>query len=80
MTTILGIKISNKQESAKNVQNILSEYCCYIKTRLGINSYDEQTCSNEGLILVDIPNTEKVKDIKKALSNIENITVKKMEF
>ena len=57
MTTILGIKISNKQESAKNVQNILSEYCCYIKTRLGINSYDEQTCSNEGLILVDIPNS-----------------------
>lgn len=80
MTTILGIKISNKQESAKNVQNVLSEYCCNIKTRLGINNYDEKTCSNEGLILIDIPDTEKAHDIEKALSNIENITVKKMEF
>lgn len=80
MTTILGIKISNKQESAKNVQNILSEHCCHIKTRLGINNYDEKTCSNEGLILIDIPNAEKAKDIENALNSIENITVKKMEF
>jgi len=32
MTTIMGIRIADREKSAERVQNILTEYGCYIKT------------------------------------------------
>ena len=33
--TILGIQVTNRLEKAQDVQHVLTEYGCNIKTRLG---------------------------------------------
>ena len=80
MTTIIGIGIENRKETAKTVQDILTEFGCDIKTRLGLNDYKEEECSYKGLILVDVPNRERALELKNKLNNINNLTIKEMEF
>ena len=45
MTTIIGIKISNRLESAISVQEILTKYGCAIKTRIGLHEEINGQCS-----------------------------------
>ncbi|MBR1942991.1 hypothetical protein IJ843_04585 [bacterium] len=80
MTTIIGIGIENRKETAINVQNVLTEYGCEIKTRLGLNDYKETECSYKGIILVDVPNREQALKLEEKLKEIENVTIKEMEF
>jgi len=80
MTTIIGIGIENRKETAINVQNVLTEYGCEIKTRLGLNDYKEIECSYKGIILVDVPNREQALKLEEKLKAIENVTIKEMEF
>ena len=80
MTTIIGIGIENRKETAEKVQNLLTEFGCDIKTRLGLNDYKENECTFKGLILVDIPNREQALKLEKRLSEVENVTIKEMEF
>ena len=58
MTTIIGIKISNRLESAVSVQEILTKYGCIIKTRIGLHEEINGQCSPRGLILLEIINDE----------------------
>ena len=80
MTTIIGIGIENRKETAVKVQDVLTEFGCDIKTRLGLNAYKEDECSYKGLILVDVPNREKALELEKSLKDIANVTIKEMEF
>ncbi len=80
MTTIIGIGVENRKEVAKKVQNVLTEFGCDIKTRLGLNDYKEEECSYKGLILVDVPNRAKALELENKLKEIDNLTVKEMEF
>ena len=54
MTTIIGIKVKNRLESAVAVQEILTKYGCIIKTRIGLHKEINGECSPEGLILLEI--------------------------
>ena len=80
MTTIIGIGVENRKETAVKVQDVLTEFGCDIKTRLGLNDYKETECSYKGLILVDVPNRERAIELTKKLNTIENVTIKEMEF
>ena len=80
MTTIIGIGIEKRKETAVKVQNLLTEFGCDIKTRLGLNDYKAEECTFKGLILVDVPNREKALELEKRLSEIANVTIKEMEF
>ena len=80
MTTIIGIGITNRKDIAKKVQDVLTEFGCDIKTRLGLSDYKETECSYNGLILVDVPNREKALLLETELKNIDNVVIKEMEF
>ena len=80
MTTIIGIGIENRKETSTKVQEVLTEYGCNIKTRLGLNDYQETECSYKGIILVDVPNRENAVELENELKKIKNITIKEMEF
>lgn len=80
MTTIIGIGVSNRKETSAKIQDVLTEFGCDIKTRLGLNDYKETECSYKGLILVDVPNRERAIELTKKLNIIENVTIKEMEF
>lgn len=80
MTTIIGIKINNRLESAIAVQEILTKYGCVIKTRIGLHEELNGQCSPKGLIILEITDDTAGIEITNELCDIEDIEIQQMKF
>ena len=79
--TIFGLLLTDRLCEASQVQEILTKYGCYIKTRLGLHEASEATCSKKGLILLElVGNSTEWKKMEEELSKINGLIIKKMEF
>lgn len=56
--TILLILIGKRKETAVNVQKILTEWGCIIKTRLGLHDGVMENCTNQGLLVCELVGTQ----------------------
>lgn len=65
---IVLIKVGNRDESAVEVQKVLTEYGKAIKVRLGLHDYDE--ASSKGLIVLQITKKQLGEEIKKKIEAI----------
>lgn len=79
---IMGIQLKDRQGAAGEVQDVLTKFGCSIKTRLGVHSADEVSCSAQGIIILEFIEgvDDQIKELEKELSKISNVVVKKMEF
>jgi hypothetical protein len=78
---ILGILIPNRTQNAPQVQKILTQYGCNIKTRLGLHEVNEETCSTSGLIILELFGEDApCVELEKQLRALKGIQVQKMEF
>jgi len=57
---IMLILIGKRRKSATEVQKLLTEYGCYIKTRLGMHEASDTYCSDNGLIFLELAGDEKI--------------------
>ena len=80
MTTILGIKLPNRNNTSLEFQKILSEYGCIIKTRLGLHSLQGGFCTPYGIILLEIIDDKKLRELETALLKIDKIELQSMSF
>jgi hypothetical protein len=79
---ILGVLLKERQENAKDVQQVLTKHGCIIKTRLGVHTASEDACSPQGLIILEIienPGKE-LSELESELSAFKNVKLQKMEF
>ncbi len=54
MKTIIGIKLSNRNETSIEFQKILSDYGCSIRTRIGLHDTHTDYCTNFGIVLLEV--------------------------
>lgn len=80
MTTIIGVKVRNRVESAVEVQDILTKHGCSIKTRIGLHNVECGTCSPYGIILLEIIDHAKAVEIQKDLLEISDVELQEMIF
>jgi len=81
MTTILGISITDRKKEAGKVQQVLTEFGCSIKTRLGLHEVTDKHCSTSGLVLLELTGASEDRDkLEAALNKIEGTQVQKMVF
>lgn len=80
MTTIIGLKLSNRLETAIEFQRILSEFGCEIKSRIGLHQIQDRFCSADGIILLEIPNNKAAIELEKNLLKINGIEIQEMIF
>jgi hypothetical protein len=79
--TILGIQLKNRVKHAPEIQPILTEYGCYIKTRLGLHDVHNELCEPAGIILLETHGDEKkIAQLEKKLKATKGIILKKMDF
>ena len=80
----MGIQVDHRIDTATEVQKLLTEYGCFIKTRLGLHnvSSNNEYCSEKGLILLEfIMEVEKeISKLEEKLKMLDGIVVRKMEF
>jgi hypothetical protein len=78
---IMGVHITDRIHHVRSVQEVLTEYGCNIRTRLGLHEADTGFCSPNGLLILemtdDLAAAQKLTD---KLSAIEGVEVQKMVF
>ena len=78
---IFGVHINDRVREVPDVQKILTQYGCQIKTRIGLHHVDEKLCSPRGLILLEMCGDEGLCDeLAHKLMVIEGVEVQKMVF
>jgi hypothetical protein len=80
-TRIMGIMISDRMTEVKPLQDILTEFGCLIKTRLGLHETNDKTCSRKGLLILELTgdNVEWSK-FETKVKSISGVECKFMDF
>lgn len=78
---VIMIKIDRRISDAAKVQNVLTEYGCNIKVRLGLHEISEEHCANDGLILLQVDGEKSHLDtIVEKLNEVEFVTAQLVEM
>jgi hypothetical protein len=78
---LVGVHITARAQHAGEVQQILTQYGCSIRTRLGLHEADAGVCSPNGLILLEmVDDAETVSAMTDALKAIAGVDVQQMTF
>ena len=78
---ILGVKVDNRLKHVPQIQKLLSEYGCNIKTRIGLHEVNESLCSTSGLLLLELFGADQTcMELAAKLAKIKGLVVKKMVF
>jgi hypothetical protein len=78
---VIGILVTNRVENAPEVQKVLTECGCYIKTRIGLHEVTENLCAPGGLILLELFGTDTAyAEVEAKLKGIRGLQVQKMVF
>ena len=80
MTTIVGVRLSDRTEHSNEFQNILSKFGCGIKTRIGLHSTCSYVCANWGIILLEIVDDSITSELSRDLSRLEGVRVQSMNL
>ena len=80
MTTIFGIRLDNRTQTALDFQKVLTHFGCSIKTRLGLHDVSDNECAPNGLILLEVIDDEQANEFERELCKIEGIEIQVMRF
>ena len=78
---VFGIQVTNRAKNAGQVQKILTDYGCNIRTRIGLHEVDDKVCSPSGLILLELYGKEQdILKMEETLKAIDGVIVQKIVF
>ena len=78
---VLGVHITDRALHVPSVQDLFTEYGCSIKTRLGLHETSDESCSPNGLILLEMAGPEgPIEELAGKLGAIQGVEVQKMIF
>ena len=79
--SIMIVLIGNRRESAVDVQKVLTETGCFIKTRLGLHDGGLERCSDTGLVILELMGEETAKKtLADKLKVIPHVSVQLVEL
>lgn len=77
---IYGVHITDRLHHASQVQDVLTEYGCNIKTRLGLHEC-QTVCSPNGLLILEMAgDQDRCRELRDKLNAVEGVEVKEMVF
>ncbi len=78
---ILGVHITDRIKHVSQIQQVLTEFGCYVKTRLGLHEAGKDFCSPNGLLILELAgDPKKCAELEQRLKQIEGTDVQKMVF
>jgi len=80
-TAIMAVLQENRVETAPRVQEVLTEFGCHIRVRLGLHDAAVDQCANTGLILLQLCGPDApVEAMEAKLRAIPRVKVKSMRL
>ena len=81
INSLMAVKIGARTKHAAEVQEILTKYGCSIKTRVGFHDTDENHCSTDGILVLQLSGKEnEIKDMLDELNAQHEVSAKFIEF
>ena len=78
---ILGVHITDRVHHVRSVQEVLTEYGCSIRTRLGLHEAEKGFCSPNGLLILEMTDDlATAQELANKLNAIEGVEVQQMVF
>jgi hypothetical protein len=78
---VLGVLLPNRFQEAVKFQELLTQYGCNIRTRLGLHEVCDHKCSVSGLILLEMyGDEEQILELEEKLRGLDGVQVQKMVF
>lgn len=78
---IFGVHVSDRIHHAPDIQKLLSEYGCNIRTRIGLHEVKEDFCSPNGVMILEMyGDRQKCYELFEKLNNMESVEAKDMVF
>jgi hypothetical protein len=78
---VIGAYLTNRLQEASAFQELITQYGCNIKARIGLHEVSDGLCSTGGLILLDMIGDEsRILELEDRLRLIEGIKVQKLVF
>lgn len=78
---VIGVCITSRVKDVPVVQQILSEYGCNIRTRLGMHEVAGEYCAASGVVLLDMVGSPAEIDACQAkLTAVEGVQCQRLEF
>lgn len=80
-TNVLLLLVNERKQQAPTIQKVFTEWGCLIKTRLGIHSGVLDSCTNTGLIFLELAGEkDKHEEMTKKLNLLPGVTAKLVEL
>lgn len=78
---VILIKIDHRSSEAPKVQEILTEFGCSIKVRLGLHEVSRDYCANDGLIVLEVEGpAEELSKLLAQLNDVEYVQAQLIEM
>jgi ACT domain-containing protein len=78
---IVAIHITDRTKLVQDVQNVLTQFGCSIKTRLGLHEASLDYCSANGVIILELIGGEsKAQELTEKLNAIYGVETKTVVF
>ena len=78
---VYGVHVADRLEHIGEVQKVLSEYGCNIKTRLGLHEVSETCCSSNGVLILEMfGNESRCTEMFDKLNAVTGVEVQQMVF
>lgn len=78
---LMLILIDKRREEAPEVQKVLTEFGCLVKTRLGIHDGVLDQCSNTGLIILElVGNASEQEELSMKLNALDGVKSKLVDI
>jgi hypothetical protein len=77
----MAIKVNGRTANAPHVQEILTKYGCNIKTRVGFHETNEDQCSMDGILILQLfGNSDDILAMFTALQKLDGVVPKMIDF
>lgn len=81
VNSLVAIKIGARTEHAPQVQEVLTKYGCSIRTRVGFHDTDENHCSSDGILILQMAGKEaEIQKMLDELNDLHEVSAKFIEF
>ncbi|HQH27572.1 MAG TPA: hypothetical protein PLP17_09275 [Oligoflexia bacterium] len=78
---IYGVHVQDRLSRVPDVQALLTEYGCNIRSRIGLHHVDNNVCSHQGLILLEMFGDEaECRKLAAKLTALDGVEVQQMIF
>lgn len=78
---VVLVKIDHRSSEAIKVQDILTQYGCNIKVRLGLHEVSKDFCANDGLVVLEVEGNEaELKAMLESLNKVDYVTAQLIEM